>query len=81
MAQPITTNRDEQQFEAIYELHFPALMEMAVVRFSLSESDARQLAHDALIASIHSAPRIVDMRSWLVGAVISGVTRSRGSHS
>jgi hypothetical protein len=81
MVQPIATNPDAQQFDALYELHFPALMELAVERFSLPDHEARQVAHDALIASIHSGPRIVDMRSWLVGAVISGITRSRGSHS
>ncbi len=69
MTQLASTRLDERQFEAVYEQYFGLLVQIASFKFRVPESDAEALAHDVLISYLRKSATVVELRSWLVGAI------------
>ena len=69
MTQLATTRLDERQFEAVYEQYFGLLVQIASFKFRVPESDAEALAHDVLISYLRKSATVLELRSWLVGAI------------
>jgi RNA polymerase sigma factor (sigma-70 family) len=53
----------------VYEEHRRFLVGTAISRFGVSEDDAETLVHDVFLAYIIKANEVVDVRSWLLGAI------------
>ena len=60
---------DDRQFEAVYELYFSFLVRIAVFKFRVPESEAEGLTHDVLLSYLRKSAAVLDLRSWLVGAI------------
>jgi len=60
---------DDRNFEAIYEHYVGLLVQIAVYKFKVPESEAEALVHDVLISYLRKTGDIVDLRSWLIGAI------------
>lgn len=60
---------DERQFEAVYEQYFGLLVQIAVFKFRIAESEAEGLAHDVLISYLRKSATVIELRSWLIGAI------------
>jgi RNA polymerase sigma factor (sigma-70 family) len=60
---------DERQFEAVYEQYFGLLVQIAVFKFRVPESEAEGLTHDVLISYLRKSATVLDLRSWLIGAI------------
>jgi RNA polymerase sigma factor (sigma-70 family) len=54
---------------AVYEEHRRLLVGTAVSRYGIGEADAETLVHDVFLAYIIKADEVLDVRSWLVGAI------------
>jgi len=54
---------------AVYEEHRRFLVGTAVSRYGICEDDAETLVHDVFLAYIIKADEVVDVRSWLLGAI------------
>lgn len=65
----LTPERFDQHFEAIYLQYFDLLVQVAVFKFKVPETDAEGLVHDVLISYIRKKQVIVELRSWLIGAI------------
>lgn len=59
----------EQEFEAVYVQYFDLLAQIAVFKFQVPDSDAEALVHDVLISYLRKSHDIVELRSWLIGAI------------
>lgn len=67
---PLTSPRhDDRQFEAIYEQYFDLLIQIATFKFRVPDSEAETLVHDVLISYLKKAHVVIDLRSWLIGAI------------
>jgi RNA polymerase sigma factor (sigma-70 family) len=67
---PLASSRfDERQFEAIYERYFGLLVQIAVFKFRVPETDAEALTHDVLISYLRKSETVLDLRPWLIGAI------------
>ena len=67
---PLTSPRDDDQhFEAIYAQYFDLLMQIAVFKFQVPDSDAEALAHDVLMSYLRKSATVIDLRPWLIGAI------------
>lgn len=60
---------DEQAFEAVYSEYFDLLAQIAVFKFQVPDSEAETLVHDVLIGYLRKSEAIVELRSWLIGAI------------
>lgn len=60
---------DVEHFEAVYEQYFALLVQVAVYKFQVPESEAEALTHDVLISYLRKSETIVDLRPWLIGAI------------
>jgi len=60
---------DDRHFEAIYERYFDLLVQISVYKFRIPDSEGETLAHDVLISYLRRAGDILDVRSWLIGAI------------
>ena len=60
---------DEQSFEAVYGQYFDLLAQIAVFKFQVPDSEAEALVHDVLISYLRKSEDIVELRSWLIGAI------------
>ena len=60
---------DDRQFEAVYEQYFGLLVQIAVFKFRVPESEAEGLTHDVLISYLRKSATVLDLRSWLIGAI------------
>jgi len=60
---------DEQHFEAVYEQYFGLLVQIAVFKFRVPETEAEGLTHDVLISYLRKSATVLDLRSWLIGAI------------
>lgn len=60
---------DEQDFEAVYVQYFDLLTQIAVFKFQVPDSEAETLVHDVLISYLRKSENIVQLRSWLIGAI------------
>lgn len=60
---------DEQDFEAVYDQYFDLLAQIAVFKFQIPDSEAEALVHDVLISYLRKSAGIVELRSWLIGAI------------
>ena len=59
----------EQDFEAVYVQYFDLLAQIAVFKFQVPDSDAEALVHDVLMSYLRKSDSIVELRSWLIGAI------------
>jgi RNA polymerase sigma factor (sigma-70 family) len=67
---PQTSPRlDDEQFEAVYEQYFDLLVQVAVFKFQVPETDAEALTHDVLISYLRKGNDVIDLRPWLIGAI------------
>ena len=67
---PQTSPRlDDEQFEAVYEQYFDLLVQIAVFKFQVPETDAEALTHDVLISYLRKGNDVIDLRPWLIGAI------------
>ncbi|HEX7151882.1 MAG TPA: sigma-70 family RNA polymerase sigma factor [Thermoanaerobaculia bacterium] len=64
-----TDHFDEGHFEAIYEQYFDLLLQIAVYKFKVPDFEADALVHDVLLGYLRKADSIIDLRSWLIGAI------------
>lgn len=69
MTQLASPSLDERQFEAVYEQYFGLLVQIASFKFRVPESDAEALVHDVLISYLRRSATVLDLRSWLIGAI------------
>ncbi len=60
---------DEQDFEAVYGQYFDLLVQIAVFKFQVPDSDAEALTHDVLIGYLRKSEDILQLRKWLIGAI------------
>ena len=60
---------DEAQFEAVYEEYSDFLVQIAVFKFQVPDSEAETLVHDVLISYLRKGSDVIDLHSWLVGAI------------
>jgi len=60
---------DDLQSESVYGLYFGFLVQIAVSKFRVPESEAEGLTHDVLISCLRKPATVPDLRSWLVGAI------------
>jgi RNA polymerase sigma factor (sigma-70 family) len=60
---------DEQNFEAVYGQYFDLLAQIAVFKFQVPDSEAETLVHDVLISYLRKSEDIIELRSWLIGAI------------
>ena len=60
---------DEQSFEAVYGQYFDLLAQIAVFKFQVPDSEAETLVHDVLISYLRKSEDIIELRSWLIGAI------------
>ena len=67
---PQTSPRlDDEQFEAIYEQYFDLLVQIAVYKFQVPDSEAEALTHDVLISYLRKSNDVIELRPWLIGAI------------
>lgn len=64
-----TPLHDERQFEIVYAGYFDLLVQIAIHKFRVPDSEAETLAHDVLISYLRKSRDVVDLRPWLVGAI------------
>jgi RNA polymerase sigma factor (sigma-70 family) len=66
----VTTQlHDDQQFEVVYTGYFDLLVQIAVHKFRVPDSEAETLAHDVLISYLRKGNDVISLRSWLIGAI------------
>jgi RNA polymerase sigma factor (sigma-70 family) len=65
----ITPERFDEHFEAIYLQYFDHLVQVAVFKFKVPETDAEGLVHDVLISYIRKNEVIIELHSWFIGAI------------
>jgi len=64
-----TPLHDDQQFEVVYAGYFNLLVQIAVHKFRVPDSEAETLAHDVLISYLRKSQDVISLRSWLIGAI------------
>lgn len=65
--------------ETFYHEHLPPLVELAVSNH-IDREEAEELAHEVLLASLLSLPRIANIKSWLAGSLRSAIaSRNAGA--
>lgn len=60
---------DDHDFEAVYGQYFDLLAQIAVFKFQVPDSEAETLVHDVLISYLRKSQDILELRSWLIGAI------------
>jgi RNA polymerase sigma factor (sigma-70 family) len=60
---------DDHHFEAIYGQYFDLLVQIAVYKFQVPETEAETLVHDVLISYLRKSAEVIDLRPWLIGAI------------
>lgn len=64
-----TPLHDDRQFEIVYAGYFDLLVGIAIHKFRVPDSEAETLAHDVLISYLRKSRDVIELRSWLVGAI------------
>lgn len=70
-------------FDAVYEMHVPTMIGVAVDHFHISETDAQTLAHEVFMAFFFKAEDIRDVHAWFIGAMCNAsrhYLRTRAKH-
>lgn len=62
-------------YEALYDHHIVALIQIGTSKCGMKRSDAESLAHDILVASLRHTTRVNDLRGWLTGAMVSAAEK------
>jgi len=65
-------------YEAFYNEHFTPLVETVMEQFEYSRSGAEKRVDAAFRIALFSSPRIVDVETWLIGALTYAARRTRG---
>jgi DNA-directed RNA polymerase specialized sigma24 family protein len=60
---------DDARFEATYTQYFGLLVQVAVHKYQVPDSEAEALAHDVLLGYLRKAETVNVIRSWLIGAI------------
>jgi RNA polymerase sigma factor (sigma-70 family) len=69
MTPQISPSLDDRQFETVYEQYFDLLSQIAVFKFQVPDTEAETLVHDVLISYLRKKHDVIELRSWLVGAI------------
>lgn len=69
MTQQTSPRISDRQFEEIYEHYFDLLVQIASYKFRVPDTDAEALVHDVLMGYLRKSHLVLDLRSWLVGAM------------
>jgi RNA polymerase sigma-70 factor (ECF subfamily) len=69
MTQQTSPRISERQFEEMYEQYFDLLMQIAEYKFGVPDTEAETLVHDVLFGYIRKCELVLDLRSWLIGAI------------
>jgi len=64
-----TQLHDDRQFEVVYAGYFDLLVQVAIHKFRVPDSEAETLAQDVLISYLRKSNDVVDLRPWLIGAI------------
>jgi len=70
---------DIEELEALYREHYTPLVETTIEQFRCSRSDAENVVNEIFVVAVFSHPRIVDIRSWLIGALTYATRRTRSN--
>jgi hypothetical protein len=68
---------DIEELEVLYKEHFSPLVETAIEQFQFSRPDAEDLVNKVFMVAVYSRPRIVEINSWLIGALTYAARRTR----
>jgi RNA polymerase sigma factor (sigma-70 family) len=60
---------DDRLFEEMYEQYFDLLVKISSYKFRVPDSEAEGLVHDVLLAYLRKSELVLDLKSWLVGAI------------
>jgi len=60
---------DHKLFEAIYDQYFDLMTQIAVFKFRVPDTEAETLVHDVLYSYLRKGSDVIELRSWLVGAI------------
>ena len=60
---------DDEQFEAIYVEYFDFMVQIAVFKFQVPDTEAETLVHDVLYSYLKKSGDVMDLRPWLIGAI------------
>src|SRR5215213_10088193 len=69
MTQQTSPRISDRQFEEIYEHYFDLLVQIASYKFRVPDSEADTLVHDVMMGYLNKSHLVLDLRSWLVGAM------------
>jgi len=61
--------QDDRQFEVVYTGYFGLLVQIAIHKFHVPDSEAEGLAHDVLMSYLRKSADVIELRPWLVGAI------------
>jgi len=64
-----TSLHDDRQFEVVYAGYFDLLVQIAIHKFRVPDSEAETLAHDVLMSYLRKSQDVIELRPWLVGAI------------
>ena len=67
--------------EAFYRHHMSRLVVLGTTECGLSRAEARNVAHEVLLASLGNAGRISNMRVWLTATMRAAARSRRESHA
>lgn len=70
---------EDDELVILYKEHFNPLVETAIEHFRFSRPDAENLVNEVFVVAVFSRPRIVDIKSWLIGALTYAARRTRGN--
>ncbi|HYC89876.1 MAG TPA: hypothetical protein VEO54_11745 [Thermoanaerobaculia bacterium] len=62
---------------ALYNQYIAELSTIGTSEFQMTPAEAGQLAHEVLMVSITSLPRIQDMRAWLTASMRSAAAKAQ----
>jgi len=69
LTQPPLSRADDREFEAIYVAHFDFLVNVAMRKFRVPDSEAETLAHEVFLSYLKRGDEVRDVHSWLLGAI------------
>lgn len=69
---------EDDELETFYNEHFTPLVETVMEQFEYSRSGAQKRVDEAFGVALSSQPKVVDIKSWIIGALTYAARRKRG---
>ena len=69
MTLPRNEPQDDRHFEVLYAGYFDLLVQIAIRKFRVPDSEAETLAHEVLMSYLRKSAEVAHPRPWLVGAI------------